>query len=207
MIGFAETTETLKARGISIDEREFFFTLMVVLQDSPHSAYALVYDTEKYKEYIGGEHEEAYLASKEQAANELLKRQEVVQLKELLAESFREHIQSNALALKDYSFTGKETVQILNNLLATRAADIESSSVKDIVSVIKSLSDQGALDVGDSGFSRHFIQIYPAYTAVCVSCSKEFEAHAGMGVVCPHCHQQYRWSVEENRFYPEICKL
>ena len=207
MIGFAEASETLKARGITIDEKEYFFTLMIILQDSPQSAYALVYDTEKYKECVGGEHEEAYLSSKEQDADNLLRKQEVVQLKELLAESFKEFVQSNVLALKDYSFTGKETVQILNNLLATRANDIENSSVKDIVSVIKTLSDQGALDVGDSGFARHFIQVFPPYNAVCVSCSKEFEAHAGMGVVCPHCHQQYRWSVEENRFYPEIATL
>lgn len=207
MIGFAEATETLKVRGITIDEKEFFFTLMVILQDSPHSAYALVYDTEKYREHIGGEHEEAYLASKEQAANELLCKQNIVQLRDLLEESFREQVQAETLTLKDFRFSGKETVQILNNLLKNRIDDIENASVKDIVSVIKTLSDQGALDVGDSGFARHFIQVFPPYTAVCVSCSKEFEAHAGMGVVCPHCHQQYRWSTEEERFYPEMAHL
>lgn len=207
MIGFAEALETMKTRGVTIDEKDYFFTLMVVLQDTPQNAFALVYDTDEYKKQVGGAHEEAYLASKEQSANDILCKQNIVQLRELLEESFREQVQAETLTLKDFRFSGKETVQILNNLLKTRIDDMENSSVKDIVSVIKTLSDQGALDVGDSGFARHFIQVFPPYTAVCVSCSKEFEAHAGMGVVCPHCHQQYRWSTEEERFYPEMAHL
>jgi hypothetical protein len=115
-------------------------------------------------------------------------------------------IQGKALNLENYRFTGGQIAQILQNLLHNRVEDLDNASTKDVISLIKLLTEQFGL-VGGSDFEKHFIQIYPAYTAVCVSCSKEFEAHAGMGAVCPHCHQQYRWSVEENRFYPEICKL
>ena len=207
MIEFAEALQTMKTRGLSINEKEFFCALMVTLKESPQSAYSLVYEPDEYIKSIGGEHEEAYLASKEQKAAELMQKQNVSQLKELLDESFLEHVQTNALALKDVRFTGKEAVQILSNLLKTRTDDLESSSVKDVVSLLKALSDQGALDTGDGGFSRHFIQINPPFVALCTNCNKEFDAYRGVGAVCPHCHQQYRWSVEENRFYPEICKL
>lgn len=207
MIEFAEALQTMKTRGLNFNVKEFLFALMVTLKESPQSAFALIYEPDEYIEHIGGEHEEAYLFSKEQKANELLQKQNVSQLKELLDESFMEHVQSNALALKDVRFTGKEAVQILNNLLKTRTDDLESSSVKDVVALLRALSDQGALDMGDGGFSRHFIQINPPFVALCTNCNKEFDAYRGVGAVCPHCHQQYRWSAEEDRFYPEICKL
>lgn len=207
MTGYLEAVSTMHTRGVAIDEKDYIFTLMIVLDESPQSAYALAYDISEFRKVIGTEHEEAYLSSKQKDAETMLAQQHIVQLKELLSESFRAQVQSSALNLKEYKFSGQETMQILNNLLKSRIDDIDNASVKDVVSVIKTLADQGALDMGDSGFSRHFIQIMPTYNALCVSCGKEFEAHAGMGVVCPHCSQQYRWSQEENRFFPEIAHL
>lgn len=207
MTGLLEAISTMHTRGVMIDEKDYIFTLMVVLDEQPQNAYALAYDIQEFKKVIGTEHEEAYLSSKQKDAETMLGQQHIVQLKELLSESFRAQVQSSALNLKEYKFSGQETMQILNNLLKSRIDDIDNASVKDVVSVIKTLADQGALDMGDSGFSRHFIQIMPAYNALCINCGREFEAHAGMGVTCPHCGQQYRWSKEESRFYPEIQHL
>lgn len=207
MVGYLESVATMHTRGVSICDKEYVFTMMVVLDCNPREAYALAYDIDEFRKVIGTEHEEAYLSSKEKEADTMLGQQNIVQLREFMTESYRSQVQTSALNLKDFRFSGQETMQILNNLLKSRVDDIDNASVKDVVGIIKTLADQGALDTGDSGFAKHFIQIYPAYSALCVSCNREFEAHAGLGVTCPHCGQQYRWSNEENRFYPEIARL
>lgn len=207
MTGYIEAISTMHTRGVVIDEKDYIFSLLVVLGDEPQNAYAMAYDMDEFKKVIGTEYEESYLISHKKDAENMLTQQNIIQLKDLLSESYRAQIQSASLNLTDYHFSGQETVQILNNLLKTRIDDLESSSVKDVVSLLKALSDQGALEVGDGGFSKHFVQIFPKFQALCTSCSREFDCYAGLGAKCPHCGQQYRWSVEENRFYPQPSKL
>lgn len=204
MVGYLEAVSTMHTRGIVIDEKDYIFTLCVVLGESPQNAFALAYDISEFKKVIGTEEEDAYLSTKKKDAETMLTQQSIIQLKDLLDESYRAQVQSSALNLTDYHFSGQETVQILNNLLKTRIDDLESSSVKDVVSLLKALSDQGALEMGDGGFSRHFIQISPKFLALCTSCNREFDAYSGIGAVCPHCHQVYKWSEEEQRFYPKV---
>lgn len=207
MTGYLEAVSTMHTRGIAIDEKDYIFTLMVVLDEPVQNAFALAYDVEEFKKFIGTEDEEAYLSTKKKEAENMLSQQGITQLKGLLEESYRAQVQSEALNLKDFRFSGQETVQILNNLLKSRVDDLESSSVKDVVSLLKALSDQGALEMGDGGFSRHFIQISPKYPALCVACNREFDCYAGLGAKCPHCGQEYRWSEVEHRYYPQPQKL
>lgn len=207
MVGYLEAFSTMHTRGVAIDEKDYIFTLMVVLGESPQNAFAFAYDMSEFKEVIGTEYEDAYLSTKTKDAENMLAQQQIIQLKDLLEESYRAQVQSDALNLKDFRFSGQETVQILNNLLKSRVDDLESSSVRDVVSLLKALSEQGALEMGDGGFSRHFVQISPKFLALCTSCNREFDAYAGVGAVCPHCHQQYHWSSEESRFYPKMQHL
>lgn len=207
MVGYLEAVSTMHTRGIVIDEKDYIFTLMMVLGESPQNAFALAYDMSEFKKVVGTEDEDAYLSTKKKDAEAMLTQQSIIQLKDLLDESYRAQIQSASLNLTDYHFSGQETVQILNNLLKTRIDDLESSSVKDVVSLLKALSDQGALEMGDGGFSRHFVQISPKFPALCVSCNREFDCYVGLGAKCPHCGQEYRWSEEEQRFYPQPNKL
>ena len=207
MVGYLEAVSAMHTRGIVIDEKDYIFTLMVVLGEEPQNAYALAYDIQGLKGVVSTEDEDVYLSTKKKDAEAMLGKQNITQLKDLLEESYRAQIQSASLNLTDYHFSGQETVQILNNLLKTRIDDLESSSVKDVVSLLKALSDQGALDAGDGGFSKHFIQIMPKFLALCVSCNREFDAYSGISAVCPHCGQQYHWSSEESRFYPQPMKL
>ena len=207
MVGFLEAVSTMHTRGVAIDEKDYIFTLMVVLNESPQNAFAFAYDTNELKKVIGTEEEDAYLSTKTKDAENMLAQQQIIQLKDLLEESYRAQVQSASLNLTDYHFSGQETVQILNNLLKTRIDDLESSSVKDVVGIIKTLSDTGALDTGDSGFSRHFVVVKDKYPALCVSCNREFDIYPGVGAVCPFCSQHYTLSSEENRFYPPPTKL
>lgn len=207
MIGYLESVSTMQTRGIVIDEKDYIFTLMVVLNESPQNAFALAYDMCEFKKVIGTEDEEVYLSTKKKDAETMLAQQSIMQLKGLIEESYRAQVQSDALNLKDFKFSGQETVQILNNLLKSRVDDLESSSVRDVVSLLKALSEQGALEMGDGGFSRHFVQISPKFLALCVSCNREFDAYSGIGTVCPHCGQQYNWVEDEGRFYPQPQKL
>lgn len=207
MVGYLEAVSTMHTRGVVIDEKDYIFTLTVVLGDTPQNAFALAYDMSEFKKVIGTEDEEVYLSTKKKDAETMLAQQQIIQLKDLLEESYRAQVQSDALNLKDFRFSGQETVQILNNLLKSRVDDLESSSVRDVVSLLKALSDQGALEMGDGGFSRHFVQISPKFPALCVACNREFDCYVGLGAKCPHCGQEYRWSEEEQRFYPQPQKL
>lgn len=205
MVGYLEAVSVMHTRGVSIDEKDYIFTLMIVLDEEPANAFAFAYDKEEFKKNIGTEEEGTYISSKKEQADIMLGQQNIVQLKSLLEDSYRAQVQATALNLQDFKFSGQETVQILNNLLKTRIDDLESSSVKDVVSLLKALSEQGALEMGDGGFSKHFIQIFPKFNALCVNCNKEFQAAEGIGVVCPNCGQLYKW--EGTRFYPSYQKL
>lgn len=207
MTGYLESVSTMHTRGVVIDEKDYIFTLMVVLNESPQNAFALAYDIGNFKKVIGTEDEDSYLLSKTKDAENMLEQQNIIQLRDFLAESYKTQVQAEALNLKDFKFSGQEAVQILNNLLKTRIDDLESSSVRDVVGIIKTLSETGALDTGDSGFSRHFIIVKDKYPAICTSCNHEIDIYPGIGAVCPFCSQRYTWVEEEQRFYPQFDRL
>lgn len=207
MVGYLEAVSTMHTRGVNIDEKDYMFTLMVVLNEEPQNAFALAYDISEFKKVIGTEDEDKYLSTKRKDAEMMLSQQNIRQLRDLLGDSYRAQVQSAALNLKDYRFSGQETIQILNNLLKSRIDDLESSSVKDVVSLLKALSDQGALEVGDGGFSRHFVQIYPKFNALCIQCGKEFDAMRGLSAKCPQCGQVYTWVQDEEKYIPQPTKL
>lgn len=196
---------TLHTRGINIDEKQYIFVLMCVMGESPEVAYSMVFDTQEFKRAIETEDEEEYLLSKKKDADDRLQLQDEKQLYELLQTEYNSEIQARAMNLENFSFTTGQVVQILQNLLHSRASDIESSSVRDIISLINTLASQGALQTGDN-FGSHFIQIYPKFDALCL-CGREIDCVKGIDIVCPHCHQIYRWVEDEKRFYPQPMKL
>jgi hypothetical protein len=205
MVGYLEAVSTMHTRGVVIDEKDYIFTLMVVLNESPQNAFAFAYDMSEFKKVIGTEDEDAYLSTKTKDAENMLAQQQIIQLKDLLEESYKMQVQSDALNLKDYRFSGQEAVQILNNLLKTRIDDLESSSVRDVVGIIKTLSDTGALDTGDSGFSRHFVTIPKKYDCICPQCNHEQYLVEGVDNKCTSCGMVFRWDNE--RFWPQPQKL
>lgn len=207
MIGFINALNTMHTRAMTISEKDYIFTLMVVLGEDPNVAYAIAYDTQEMKKNLGTEKEDSYFFSKSTIANAALEQQNIEQLKDLLSNSYRAEIQKSALNLSEYKFSGEETVQILNSLLKTRIEDLESSSVRDVVGIIKMLTEQGALETGDGGFSKHFIVVKDPFEALCVNCNREFDCYPGIGAKCPFCGAVYNWSTEENRFYPQPAKL
>ena len=202
---YLSTKATLHTRGINIDEKQYLFVLMCVVGESPEVAYSLLYDTQEFKRNISTEEEEEYLSSKKKDAEEKLKLQDERQAFDLLQSEYNTEVEAKVMNLENYSFTTGQVIQILQNLLHSRAQDIESSSVKDIISLINTLASQGALQSGDN-FGSHFIHILPKFNALC-SCGREFDVYAGIDCICPHCHQVYRWSDEDNRFYPQPSKL
>ena len=72
MIGYLESVSTMQTRGIVIDEKDYIFTLMVVLNESPQNAFALAYDMSEFKKVIGTEDEEVYLSTKKKDAETIL---------------------------------------------------------------------------------------------------------------------------------------
>ena len=207
MITLQDAINTMHTRGLSITSKDFVFAMLVTIGEDSNMAYAIAYEQDELARHIGTEKEDEYVHSKNKQAADVKTQQNIIQLLDLLSDSYRTEIQRLALDLKDYKFSGEEAVQILNNLLKTRIDDLESSSVRDVVGIIKMLTEQGALETGDGCFRKHIVVVKDKYPALCVSCNREFDIYQGVGAVCPFCSQHYTWSSEENRFYPQPKKL
>lgn len=205
-MNYLDTASTLHTRGADIDMQEYLFGLMVTNGEDKETAYAIAFEpAELYKNL--GEDEGLYIASKKQDAEALMNQQNVKMMLDYMSDLHRAEIQSKALNLTEYKFSGEETVQILNSLLKSRIEDLDAASVKDVVQLLKALMESGGLDAGDGGFSKHFVQIYPKLSVVCPVCHKETDIALGLTSICSRCGAQFVWSEEEHRYYPEPIKL
>lgn len=206
MLNFTETTQILFGRGITFSIEDYIFCLNLVLGEDENVSYALAYDKVGYKKVLGTEDEEEYLKTKEQECKVLMQQQSIVQLRQEMEDLYVAEIQGKALNLENYRFTGGQIAQILQNLLHNRVADLDSASTKDVISLIKLLTEQFGLD-GGSDFEKHFIQILPKFNALCNNCNREFQIASGIGAVCPHCGASYHWDSNSEKFIPQPTKL
>lgn len=206
MLNFTETTQILFGRGITFSIEDYIFCLNLVLGEDENVSYALAYDKVGYKKVLGTEDEEEYLKTKEQECKVLMQQQSIVQLRQEMEDLYVAEIQGKALNLENYRFTGGQIAQILQNLLHNRVADLDSASTKDVISLIKLLTEQFGLD-GGSDFEKHFIQILPKFNALCNNCNREFQIASGIGAVCPHCGASYHWDSNSEKFIPQPSKL
>lgn len=206
MISFGEISQTLFNRGISVSIEEYVFCVNIVLGEDVRTAYAIAYDPKGFKQVLDTELEEDYLNSKKDECDALLKQQNIVKIKQEIEDCYVVDVQSKAMNLQDYRFTGGQIAQILQNLLHNRISDLDSASTKDVISLIKLLTEQFGLD-GGSDFDKHFIQIYPKFNALCNNCNREFQIAEGIGAVCPYCGATYNWDNEQRRFIPQPSRL
>jgi hypothetical protein len=206
MLSFTDTTQTLFSRGITFTIEEYIFCLNLVLGEDKYISYALAYDQSGYKKVLGTEDEEDFLQSERQECDALLQQQTIVKLKQELDDLYIAEVQNKALNLEDYRFTGGQIAQILQNLLHNRISDLDSASTKDVISLIKLLTEQFGLD-GGSDFEKHFVQIYPHFNALCTNCNREFQVAEGIGATCPFCGAQYHWDANSGKFIPQPSKL
>ena len=84
MVGYLEAVSVMHTRGVQIDESDYVFTLMVVLEEEPQNAFAFAYDKDEFKRNIGTEEEGTYLSSKKEQADIMLAQQNIIQLKRYL---------------------------------------------------------------------------------------------------------------------------
>lgn len=206
MLNYIDTQNALRTRMVEFDINEYLFVLQVVMGEDVRVAYASVYDKAEFKRNVPSEDEEEYLNKWQRDANILLQHQNCEQLKEYLEQEYQSTVQEQASTLEDYRFTGADVQRLLNNLLHDRTQELSESSVRDILALIKSMYESGALDSGDS-FTKHFITVPNKYNALCPSCNRELYAVEGLDIKCVHCGQVFKWVEEENRFYPRIGKL
>lgn len=206
MLNFCDTIDQLFNRGITFSLEDYIFCLNLVLGEKPTVSYAIAYDSTNYKKVLNTEDEDTFLNNKKQDAETLLQQQHIIGLRQELNDLFTTEVQRRALNLENYRFTGGQIAQILQNLLHNRVSDLDSASTKDVISLIKLLTDQFGLD-GGSDFEKHFIQIFPKFNALCTNCNREFQIVEGMGAVCPHCKATYQWDEVGKRFMPQPAKL
>lgn len=206
MLSYLDTKNVLFTRGITFDINQYLFVAQVVLGEEKAVAYGMIYDREKFLRETSSEDESEYLAKINRDADVMLQQQECQHLFDLLKESYQQDVQASASSLENYKFTGSEVQQLLANLLHNRSQELDDASVKDILSLIKTMYEQGALDSGDT-FQKHFITVHPKFNALCTNCNHEMDVVMGVDCICKNCNQVYQWSEEENRFYPQPSKL
>ena len=206
MLNFQETNQKLFARGITFSIEDYLFCTNLVLGEDACLSYALAYDQKGLKTVLGTELEQDFIQSKKQECDTLQQQQHIIRLKQELSDLYLAEIQSKALNLEEYRFTGGQIAQILQNLLHNRIADLDSASTKDVISLIKILTEQFGLD-GGGDFEKHFIQIHPKFNALCTQCNHEFTVVEGITIVCPSCGFVYNWDDTTQRFYPKPDKL
>lgn len=206
MINYLDTSNALHTRMIEYTPQQYFFVLQVVLGESIDVAYANTFDVENFNRALQTEDEEKYLASLHRDAMIMLETQECRQLRDELEELYRSDIQSKASTLTDYKFSGADVQKLLANLLHDRTQDLSESSVRDILSLIKTMYENGSLDSSDT-FQKHFVVIPNKYNAMCSQCNHELNAVDGLDIRCSYCGQVYKWDENERRFYPRFAKL
>ena len=204
MLDFIGTQNALHIRTLDFSIQQYLFVLQVVLGERPEIAYANIYDQSEFKRNVPSENEEEYLAKFKRDASIMLEQQECVHLMDFLESEYKSDIQDKASTLEDYKFTGAEVQRLLNNLLHERTQELSEASVRDILALIKSMYDSGALESGDS-FSKHFISIPKKFDCLCSNCNRELYLVEGVDNKCPHCGATYYW--RDNRFYPQPPKL
>ena len=204
MLDYITAKQTLHTRVIDFTLEEYMFVVQVVLGEDIRVAYASVFDPDGFKHNVPSDDEEEYLNGFKVDAELMLDHQNCQQLKQYLEKEYKAEVQSAASNLKDFKFTSSDVQKLLNNLLHDRAESLSEASVRDIVSLIKSMYDSGALDSGDN-FSAHFITIPKKYDCICRNCNREMYLVEGCDNKCPACGAIYYW--RDNRFYPEVYKL
>ena len=195
MQNFNDITQTIFHRGITFSMQDYVFATLVVLGE----------DVE-YGKAIGKEKEKDYLIEKKKDGELMLQQQSLIQLKDEIAEAYRADIQQKALSLEQIEFTASDINALLNKLLATQAKDLDSASIREMLSIIHELINNFGLSSGNDAFAKHFITIHPKFNALC-RCGREMDIVKGRDCVCPSCKQVYKWVEEEDRFYPTPNKL
>jgi len=206
MLDLLSTQNQLHTRLVDFTLQEYMFVLQVVLGERLEVAYANTFDTSEYKRNVPSEDEEEYLASKRKDAEIMLEQQNCRHLREYLEQEYRSDIQEQASTLKDFKFTGAEVQRLLNNLLHERSQELSEASVRDILALIKSMYDSGALDSGDS-FSQHFVTIPSKYNTICPQCNREGYAVEGLDFRCQHCGCIAKWDENQRRYFPNLGHL
>ena len=206
MLDYLSTQNQLHTRLVDFTLQEYMFVLQVILGERPEVAYANTYDVANFKRNVPSEDEEDYLASFKQQAQIQLETQNCRQLREYLESEYQIDVQEKASTLKDYRFTGAEIQKLLNNLLHERSSELSEASVRDILALIKSMYDSGALDSGDN-FSNHFITVPNKYNTVCPQCQREGYAVDGLDFRCEHCGCIAKWDENTKRYFPNLTHL
>lgn len=206
MLDLLSAQNTLHTRLVDFTLQEYMFVLQVVLGERLEVAYANTFDTQEFKRNVPSESEEEYLASKRKDAEIMLEQQNCRHLREYLEQEYRSDIQEKSSTLSDYKFTGAEVQRLLNNLLHERSQELSEASVRDILALIKSMYDSGALDSGDS-FAQHFVTIPSRYNTICPQCSREGYAVEGLDFRCEFCGCIAKWDESSRRYFPNLGHL
>jgi UDP-N-acetylmuramate--alanine ligase len=56
-------------------------------------------------------------------------------------------------------------------------------------------------------FKRSFLEFRSTTAAITNIDHDHVDCYPTLDCICPHCHQIYKWSNEEDRFYPQPSKL
>lgn len=207
MIQYQEIEQTLNARGVFFTMQEYLFVLCKTLQETTEIAYAIAFLQDEYKQVKGTENEKDFFSRCNKESSALLQQQHIIQLGEELKYRHKKMIQDAALNLDDIELTSGDIKKVLASFLRDRIDDPTSASVRELVDLLRMYQPYLPDDASATDFQRHFVQVYEPYNAMCPKCNKEMSAFKGLSCKCEHCGQEFIWSMDDERFYPQPAKL
>lgn len=207
MISYFEIEQTLSARGVYFSEAEYHYAIDVILGTPSDAAYAINLETAEYHKVHGTEDEKEFFFKMKHLAEQLEKKQHIVQLFEELRYRHKKLIQDAALNLENIEITSSDVKKVLAAFLRDRIDDPERANVKELVDLLKMYQPYLPDDTSATDFQRHFIQVHEPFNALCTNCNKEMTTCKGLSCTCPHCGARYDWLEDEQRFRPSPDKL
>jgi hypothetical protein len=203
MINYIETRETLSARGIEFTPKDFVYAFMCAIGMRSDNAYVIAF---KDREIEKGEkeHDDAMNIISEKYKDEsgnYAAQDRIKKLIEYLEEGHRRLLQEQTVHFDKIDLTANDLKNVLGKLLKDRYDDIEKSSAKEMIDIIKVFADKFVTEDDTSKtFQKHFIQIFEPFNCVCTECGREFSLAPNVTTICPNCHHVYTYDKETKKF-------
>lgn len=208
MIDYREIETRLFDRGITITFDDFLFCLLVTNGMEKYHAYAQTIKRKEYEKVAKLPKESAFFNKIKKDCDIYMQTQNITQLMDDMESIYKQNVQAEALQLDDIDLSARDIKNIINKLLKSRVEDLDGSSTKEIVELLKMLLNNFVSDDSlGKDFQRHFIQVFPPYNAVCSVCGHEFDVPRNIDAICPYCHTKYVYNKAEDKYFPELNSL
>jgi len=201
MIDYKKIKESLNNRGVKFTPIEYSFAIMVGIGLDKYQSYLTTIKAKELEKCKNEGDADKLLESIKSECDGLLINTSLKEVVNCIKSLYKMKLQSDMLNLEDVELSKNDIKKIITTLLKNRTDNIDGSSAKEIIELIKTyLNNFATSDNLSEEFNRTFIQVIPPYNAVCSNCNKEFSLPPNVSGICPHCGQKYIYDQEKDKF-------